>query len=320
MASILVIDDSETQRAEVVAALRGAGLFDRILEASDGIAGLKLLVSEPLDAVVCDLEMPGLDGEKLLHVKSSSANLSSVQFLFLTATSNMERRARLLGSGACDAIAKPFHPADLVARVALHLKVKRLQDELMVKNATLARLSTVDALTGLRTRRYLNELLTIEFLRARRYGTPLVLLMADIDRFKDVNDRYGHPAGDAVLRRVAELLSSQLRATDTPGRFGGEEFLVVLPQNDVRGGAVLAERWRNAIARRRFPLPDGAEVAVTISAGVAEYCSEFESPDDLVSAADRALYQAKAGGRNRVEIATPPGARGPAKPGGEPAS
>jgi diguanylate cyclase (GGDEF)-like protein len=303
MASILVIDDSETQRAEVVAALRKAGLFDRILEASDGIAGLKLLVSESVDAVLCDLEMPGLDGEKLLHLKSSSPNLASVQFLFLTASSNMERRARLLGSGACDAIAKPFHPADLVARVALHLKVKRLQDELLVKNATLARLSTVDALTGVRTRRYLNELLTIEFLRARRYGTPLALLMADIDRFKEVNDRYGHPAGDTVLRRVADLLSSQLRATDTPGRYGGEEFLVVLPQNDARGAAVLGERWRKAVASDRHVLPEGTEIAVTISVGVAELRSEHENPDDLVSETDRVLYEAKEKGRNRVEIA-----------------
>ena len=247
-----------------------------------------------------DLEMPVLDGEKLLRVKSQSPGYPNVPFIFLTASTNMDRRARLIKEGASDAILKPFHTADLVARLELHLKIKRLQDELMVKNATLARLSTVDVLTGLRTRRYASELLSIEFLRARRYGTCLAVLMADLDHFKEVNDRYGHPMGDAVLRGVAERLTGSLRATDTAGRWGGEELLVVLPQNDADGGVVVAERWRAAVESAVFTAPDGRELHVTISVGVAEYQGEHESPDDLIAAADRALYSAKQAGRNRV--------------------
>jgi diguanylate cyclase (GGDEF)-like protein len=300
MATILVIDDSDAHRAEIRAAIQSASGFDRIIEAADGIRGLKLLISEPVDVVLCDLEMPGLDGEKLLRVKSQSPGYPNVPFIFLTASTNMDRRARLIQDGASDAIVKPFHPADLVARLELHLKIKRLQDELMVKNATLARLSTVDVLTGLRTRRYVSELLSIEFLRARRYGTCLAVLMADLDHFKEVNDQHGHPTGDSVLRGVAEHLTGSLRATDTAGRWGGEELLVVLPQNDAEGGAVVAERWRAAVESAVFAAPAGRRVGVTISIGVAEYRSDHECPDDLVAAADRALYSAKQAGRNRV--------------------
>ena len=303
MSSILVIDDSDTHRSEIRGVVEASGLFDRVLEAADGIRGLKLLVSEAVDVVLCDLEMPGLDGEKLLRVNSSSPGGANVPFIFLTASTDMDRRARLLQSGACDAITKPFHPADLVARLRLHLQVKRLQDELMVKNATLARLSTVDVLTGLRTRRYVNELLSIEFLRARRYGTELAVLMADLDHFKTVNDRFGHPAGDAVLQGVAECLTGSLRATDTAGRYGGEELLVVLPQNSARGAGVLAERWRRKIDAKRFKGSGAEEISVTISVGVAGYQSSLESPEELVAVADKALYRAKKAGRNRVEIA-----------------
>jgi diguanylate cyclase (GGDEF)-like protein len=300
MATVLVIDDAASHREEIRATLAAADLFDRVLEAKDGIRGLRLLMSEPVDVVLCDLEMPGLDGEKLLRVKASNETYGGVPFIFLTASTDMDRRARLLLAGACDVIVKPFHAADLVARLRLHLKVKRLQDELMVKNETLARLSTVDVLTGLRTRRYLNELLAIEFLRARRYGNALGLLMADLDHFKRVNDRFGHQAGDSVLEGVAGCLLESLRATDTAGRYGGEELMVVLPQNDAAGAAVLAERWRDAVQKRRFKSTDGRGIHVTLSIGVAAYDADVASPQDLVARADRALYRAKEAGRNRV--------------------
>ena len=301
MAAILVIEDSEIHRVEIRKAIDASRLFNRVLEAADGICGLKLLMSEPVDVVLCDLEMPGLDGEKVMRVKNSSPRYTNVPFIFLTASTDLDRRARLLQQGACDAIAKPFHHAELVARLGLHLKVKRLQDELMVKNATLARLSTIDALTGLRSRRYVKELLSIEFLRARRYGTPLAVLMADLDHFKDVNDRYGHPAGDVVLQGVAERLLSSLRATDSAGRYGGEELLVVLPQNDANGGVVLAERWRLLVENTVYMGSERQTISVTISIGVAEYQEAFETPDDLIAAADKALYRAKEKGRNRTE-------------------
>jgi diguanylate cyclase (GGDEF)-like protein len=189
-----------------------------------------------------------------------------------------------------------------VARLQLHLKVKRLQDELLLKNAALAQLSSVDALTGLRARRFVDEILNVEFLRARRYRTPLSLVMADLDHFKRINDDRGHPVGDTVLRELGALFQSIVRRTDVAGRYGGEEFLLIHPQATATGAARMAERLRAAVETARFDTPEGG-LRVTLSLGVAEYDRHMTSPRDLVAAADRALYAAKRGGRNRVMVA-----------------
>jgi diguanylate cyclase (GGDEF)-like protein len=301
MATLLVIEDSAGQRAEIRAALERSAAFDRILEAEDGLQGLKLLLSEPVDVVLCDLELPGLDGEKLLRMRSAArGSESEVPFLFLSAVTDYDRRARLLRGGASDAICKPFHPGDLVARLELHLKLVRLQRELLSKNKLLEQLSTTDPLTGLRNRRYLAEVLSVEFLRAKRYKTPLSVVMADIDHFKAVNDRHGHSAGDSVLEAVGSLLKRRLRGSDHGGRYGGEEFLMVLANADGDGARVFAERLRNEVASTEMAAETGAVIRVTLSVGIATLGPEHETPGDLVSEADEALYRAKQAGRNRV--------------------
>lgn len=304
MATILLIEDSAGQRAEVRAALEASGLFDRIVEAGDGIQGLKLLLSEPIDLVLCDLEMPGLDGEKLLSMKGApGARCGDVPFLVLTATTDPDRRARLLRQGASDAITKPFHTPDLVARLDLHLKLVRAQNELIEKNRELERLSTTDPLTGLRNRRYLDEVLAAELSRSLRYGTPLSIVLADVDDFKQINDQYGHPAGDEVLRRLGRTIGESLRISDCGGRWGGEEFLVILSNNPVDGALVFAERWRCAVEAMRIELSDGQSVGVTISAGVAARKGSVETVEALIAQADAALYAAKSAGRNQVVAA-----------------
>jgi diguanylate cyclase (GGDEF)-like protein len=302
MSTILVVSDSESQRSQVRAALDESRIFTTILEARDGFEGLRLLMGEAVDVVLLDYETPKLDGEKLLRMKDSSPGGANIPFLFLTASGNLDRRVRLLSHGASDAIAKPFHAPELVARLRLHLKVKRLQDELMLKNATLAQLSTVDGLTGLRARRFVDELLNIEFLRARRYRTPLTVVMADLDHFKRVNDEHGHLAGDEVLRGVADVVQCMVRSTDVVGRYGGEEIIIIGPQNSLEGAAVLAERVREAVESARFEIGD-RKIGVTLSLGVAHYDRRMSSPEKLVAAADRALYGAKQLGRNQVRVA-----------------
>jgi two-component system cell cycle response regulator len=301
--TLLIIDDSKAHRAQILEALAPTAIFDRVVEAEDGLQGLKCLLNESVDVVLCDLEMPTFDGEKLLRVKQATPGSSNIPFVFLTGTSDLDCRIRLLESGAADLIIKPFHPGELVARLRLHLKVKRLQDELRDKNEALARLSTTDTLTGLRTRRYTDEVLAIEFLRARRYHSPLNVVMADLDHFKLVNDTYGHPAGDAVLRGVSSALLSSLRATDVAGRYGGDEILVVLAQSDLEGGLNMAERWRRAVCEDTVAGPDGQRLAVEVSIGIASYHPGMGAVEDLVAAADAALYRAKESGRNRVEVA-----------------
>ena len=303
MATLLLIDDSATHRTQIRQAVDGAGIFDRVLEAFDGLQGLKLLLNEDVDVVLCDLEMPGFDGEKLLHVKQASPVSRNTPFVFVTASEDLDRKARLLQLGADDLIHKPFHPPELIARLELQLRTKRLHDELRLKTESMARLSTTDAVTGLRTRRYVTEMLSIECLRARRYRSPLGVLMADLDHFKRVNDEYGHLAGDRVLHGVATLLLEQIRATDVAGRYGGEEILVLLAQNDLHGATVVAERWRMRVEQARFEASRGRQVRVQISIGVASYDPSMTSPDELIARADDVLYRAKAGGRNQVVAA-----------------
>ncbi|MGH0030218.1 MAG: diguanylate cyclase [Myxococcota bacterium] len=302
MSTILIIEDSESQRAQIRALLEESRVFSTILEAADGFEGLRLLMGQSVDVVLLDLEMPKLDGEKLLRMKDSSPGGTHIPFIFLTGSTDSERRARLITHGASDAIEKPFHPAELVARLRLHLKVKRLQDELVLKNASLAQLSSVDGLTGLRARRFVDDVLNIEFLRARRYRTPLAVVMADIDHFKKVNDQHGHLAGDAVLRGVSDLMQCMVRNTDVIGRYGGEEIIVVGPQNDARGAGILAERVRSAIEAASFEFGE-EKIRVTASFGVAAYQRRMGSPETLLEEADRALYAAKQKGRNQVALA-----------------
>lgn len=302
MGKLLVIDDSIAHRREIVRAIEPFGIFDQVLQAADGLVGLKLLLNEELEFVICDLELPGIDGEKLLHIKQASPAARPIPVIFLTGSADRHRKARLLELGACDVIEKPFFDPDLVARVRLHMKTKRLYDELRAKSDLMTQISTTDSLTGLRTRRYATEVLAIEVLRARRYGSPLAVLMADIDHFKRVNDEFGHLAGDEVLAGVSQTLLDQLRASDVAGRYGGEEILVILAQNDVDGAEVLAERWRMAVEEAEYKAPGGRTVQVQLSIGVASWDESLADGEALIARADGVLYQAKANGRNQVVV------------------
>jgi len=303
LATLLLIDDSAAHREAIRRVLAPAQIFDRVLEAADGVEGLKLLLNEEIDLVLCDLEMPGFDGEKLLHIKQASPTSRCIPFVFVTGSDDADRKARLLELGAHDLLDKSFHGPELIARLKLHLRTKRLHDELRHKTELMARLSTTDPVTGLRTRRYVSEALSIEFLRARRYRTPLAVLMADLDHFKHVNDEHGHLAGDLVLQGVAGILLRQIRATDVAGRYGGEEILVVLAQSDRHAASVLAERWRMQVEEAVFESAQGRAIQVQVSLGVADLQSEMKSGDDLIPRADDALYEAKSAGRNQVVIA-----------------
>lgn len=309
MSTILVIEDSDGQRAEIRAALEAARLFDDILEARDGIEGLKLLLGATPDLVLCDLEMPGLDGEKLLRMsQSTTRDGSPVPFLVLTAVMNPDRQARLLEQGASDAITKPFHTCDLIARIGLHLKLVEAQRELIAKNAELVRISRTDALTGLPNRRAIDERLVEEFQRSVRYRVPFAVVIADIDRFKRTNDEFGHAAGDRVLVEVAAQFAAVVRETDVGGRYGGEEYLAVLGSNDVDGAQVFAERFRASVEATPTQIASGEKIETTVSLGIAEWFPSDESVEAVVERADDALYRAKESGRNRVcvsEVADP---------------
>jgi diguanylate cyclase (GGDEF)-like protein len=295
--SILIIEDSSSQRAALRSALEGLGDLTRILEAADGVVGARLLLSEAIDVVICDVELPGLAGEKLIHL----AQGRDIPFLMLTAVRSAKRRAALFRLGARDVISKPVDREELLARVRLQLELARLHRELCESNARLAQLSTTDALTELPNRRHLTSTLEREWKRSVRYGTPLSVVMADVDHFKAINDRFGHPAGDAVLKAIAERLTCGLRVTDTAGRYGGEEFMLILA-SPADGALRAAERWRAAVETHEIALENEVRLHVTVSMGIASRSAAVTSPDELVAAADSALYAAKHAGRNRVEL------------------
>jgi diguanylate cyclase (GGDEF)-like protein len=181
------------------------------------------------------------------------------------------------------------------------LRIKRLQDELEEKNRELQRISISDGLTGLYNHRHIHGLLRDEFERAGRTGAPLTVAMFDLDHFKSVNDTHGHQAGDRVLQQFADQLRANARDIDRLGRYGGEEFLALLPATDIEGGAVFVERVRAAVERHSFAIGTDRPIHMTVSAGIATWPHErIANTETLVRLADEALYVAKARGRNRV--------------------
>ncbi|MEM7411844.1 MAG: diguanylate cyclase [Myxococcota bacterium] len=304
MSTILLIEDSDRQRTEIRKALEESELFDRILEADNGVTGLQRLLSEPVDLVLCDLVMPLLDGEKLVRANAERDDGALVPVIVLTSVTDAARRARLLRRGAADVIGKPFQPEDLIARIALNLKLVTAQKELIEKNRELERLSSTDPLTGLPNRRFLDQTLAAEFNRSRRHQLSFAVVMIDIDHFKRVNDQFGHLVGDEVLRRVAGVIGERVRATDCGGRYGGEEFLAVLTNNDAPGALIFAERLRAAVEELQIDSGQGQSVSVTLSIGVAAWNPHIPDFETVIAAADRALYEAKARGRNQVVVAS----------------
>ena len=177
-------------------------------------------------------------------------------------------------------------------------------------DAEVERLLTLDTLTGVLNRRTVLGLLSTETAACLRYRMPLCTAMVDIDLFKHINDLHGHAAGDAVLSQVGGLIRSTLRETDAAGRYGGEEFIVVLPHTEAAGAGLYAERLRACIANAQFRVPSGEWISVTVSVGLAEIMpDEMPQPEQALSRADKALYKAKRDGRNRVQLAEPPAGR-----------
>ena len=301
---VLIVDDNAAIRSGIKAVLMKDGTFNHFAEAEDGLSAFKAILEQPPDLVICDLVMPGFDGLRFLGLKASRREMDQIPVIILTAEDDLERKAELLERGASDYITKPFHEKELLARVRIHTKLKRLQDELREKNSQLQTLSITDALTGLANRRYLMTRLQEEVQRAQRHGTPLAVVMVDLDHFKQVNDTHGHAAGDRVLQNLGALLMDSVRATDLAARFGGEELTLVLPHTGTAGALQMAEVLRQKIAEQAHAV-EGATLRQTVSMGLAAWEGEGTAPtaESLLKRADDALYRAKQGGRNRVEAA-----------------
>ncbi len=294
-AHVLVADDSPVIRAAVRAALVGRG-YD-VSEAGDGRLALSACEAAAPDVVLLDVEMPNLNGFETLRRLKSDPRLQHIPVVFLTGRTDYADVVAALNDGAHDYLRKPFEPQELVARVSAAARVKWLEDELRSRNEELSRLATVDQLTELPNRRYLSD--QIEgMIRTGLADSSCAVMLIDIDHFKRVNDTFGHESGDAVLQEIGRRVRTAVRGSDVVGRWGGEEFLALLPETQLAEAEMVAERLRMGIAARPFELPGGPDIRVTASVGVA--LARAAEVRGLVGLADEALYEAKSSGRNTV--------------------
>ncbi len=296
---ILVVDDDADIRALLVELLSNCGY--QVADAADGPAALARLEADDIDLMLLDLNLPGMTGYDVLRELNARGHAAEIAVICLSALSTTRDKVAGLELGAVDYVTKPFVVPELLARVAGALRAKATLDKLRSRSVELEQLSFTDPLTGLGNRRHFEERLHQEIARARREGGVLSCLMVDLDHFKRINDRYGHPAGDAVLREVARALRTGVRAFDTVARYGGEEFVLLLPGARQEGALSAAEALRQTIAGLRIRVEGLAEpISVTASIGVASFNGRHEGEPRLLEGADQAVYRAKRDGRNRV--------------------
>lgn len=295
---ILIADDEAVSRLLVKSTLERLG--HEVVAVDNGTAAITVLLSSngPRLAIL-DWMMPGADGlEVCREIRQRSEEY--VYVILLTARDNADDMVIGLDAGADDFLRKPFNAGELRARLRSGMRVLDFQSGLLDAQEALRHHATLDHLTGLWNRRMILEQLDRELSRVRREQRPLTVGMIDIDRFKAVNDAHGHAAGDAVIRNTAAAIRSQLREYDFVGRYGGEEFMLLLPGCDVGDARKIAERVRHKIAAE--PVSYGEFIIpVTASLGIASTRAVGIVPADLIAAADAGLYRAKANGGNRTE-------------------
>jgi two-component system cell cycle response regulator len=305
-ARILIVEDSKSQ-ADLTRAFLERNGYD-VLCVHNGAGAIKAAKTASYDVILLDLVLPDMNGNEICRWLKLNSETRGIPIIMLTVESALKEKVAAIEAGADDYLPKPYNEIELNARIYAALRTKALQDELRDKNRQLEELlakvelqSITDPLTGLYNRRYVESVLVKELAEWKRYGSPLACLMVDVDHFKDINDRYGHETGDSVLMELAALLKDILREADTVARWGGEEFLILLPQTGQDGASVTALKILRAVTELRLPqIPD---LRVTVSIGIAPSGRSTDTPAKLVRAADLALYEAKNRGRNRIESA-----------------
>lgn len=305
-ANILVVDDDAATAEHTAVILRELGHVATVAHRwTDALRAFDPLGT---DLVLMDAVMPNMDGLKLTRLLREQSQ-SYVPVVFLTGRRSTEMREQCINAGADDFLTKPVDRIELRVRLKAMLRIRALTRALEDKSRELERAARTDPLTGVGNRRIFDERLAAELARTVRHGRPLALLMFDLDHFKRVNDDFGHLVGDHLLELFGSILRKELRASDLPCRYGGEEFLVIAPETIVAQAQVVGDRIRLAFRDRSTEVAAGG--VQTVSVGIAA-SDTVEPPLDakaLMAAADEALYRAKAGGRDRVELSPQPGTR-----------
>ncbi|WSG75756.1 PleD family two-component system response regulator [Rhizobium beringeri] len=300
-AQVLLVDGRANSQERIIKALKPVA---DVLALSDPQAALFEAAESAFDLVIVNANFDDYDPLRLCSQLRSLERTRFLPILIITEQGADDMVVRALDLGVNDYIIRPVDPNELVARSLTQIRRKRYNDRLRASVKQTIELAVTDPLTGLYNRRYLDNHLNVLFNRSMARGRPLSVLITDIDRFKHVNDTFGHDGGDEVLREFANRVRSTIRGADLACRYGGEEFVVVMPDTSPEIAAAVAERLRAAIENAPFMLKHAGEALnVTASFGIASRIAQVLTPDQLMKQADLALYEAKNTGRNRVVAA-----------------
>jgi two-component system cell cycle response regulator len=302
---VLIAEDDVVSRRLLEAMLTRWG-YEVVVTRNGDEAWELLQRTDAPPLAILDWMMPGMDGVEVCRKVRQRGQEPYIYLLLLTTKGRKENIIEGLDAGADDYLTKPFDPHELQVRLRTGKRIMTLQAELIEAREALRVQAMHDPLTGIWNRRAILDVLGNELARSRREGLSVAVAIADIDHFKRINDTYGHLVGDTALCEAASRMRAQLRPYDAIGRYGGEEFLIVLPGCTSQDAFKLAERLRIGVSQEPVSIPGGT-IEVMCSLGVAA-CDVIVvlEPTALIQAADSALYRAKAGGRNRVELATIP--------------
>ncbi len=304
MGKILIVDDVEDNIRLLEHYLKKDG--HSVLSAMSGAEGIAIAINEIPDLILLDIVMPGENGIEAIRIIKAHPTIQHIPVIMFSAEDGDQSVIEALDLGAHDYVTKPLKYPVLSARIRSALRLKESQDQLAEANQALAKvnqelekMATTDSLTQLCNRRQFFALANIEFSKARRFKQPLTLIMLDADKFKLLNDTYGHAMGDEALIALADICRTNCRSGDIVGRMGGEELAICCPQTELKGAIGLAERIRQQIEDRPI-VCQGQITHLTISVGVTLLTTEDKEINDALNRADKHLYRAKGHGRNQI--------------------
>lgn len=307
--SVLIIDDN-TKNLQILADILQSNNY-KVAMVKDGYKGLEFLKKLNPDLVLLDIMMPGIDGFEVCTKIKAIDKTKDIPVIFISALTDSSDIVKGFECGGVDYITKPFKKEEVLARVKTHLELKRSKEKLQLAYQQLQAAyeelklaARTDPLTKLSNRRDIIEKMEYEKTRFERSNIAFTLILSDIDDFKQFNDKFGHDCGDFVLTSVADVIRSRVRKQDTTARWGGEEFLILLPETDLEGGKILAEAIHDKLSHHQFHYK-GQDLRISMTFGVSIHV-KGETIDDTIKKADQALFRGKKDGKNRIVVSDDP--------------
>ena len=300
MSTILIVDDTDTN-IEILSELLGNDY--EVMASLDGEFALEIANDDMPDLILLDIIMPGMDGYEVCKKLKDNPKTKNIPVIFITSKEDENSIEKAYDIGGIDYVTKPFKPKELLARVKTQLKMRELISDLEKSQMELKQLASTDSMTKLYNRRYFTEISESFLNLDKRNKTNTSIIMLDIDKFKNVNDTYGHKVGDDVIISLASILQAQSRKSDIVCRWGGEEFVILFPHTNLEGASVIAQEIRVTVENSLLQVEDNKELKFTVSIGISVVDIENDlNIEASINRADEALYEAKESGRNRVCI------------------